>query len=119
KTLATKRDMLVRSIAAQIEAIEFMYDPANRAKVAAYAKATKRKIGDATSAVKVFTDFKFWPRGTDGLNKKRIARTVKIQAIVGKKTKGKSGIKPGKTPVSYDQLVDGSLWVEAAKLAGK
>lgn len=119
KTLASKRDMLVRSVAAQIEAIEFMYNPANRAKVAAYAKATKRKIGDATSAVKVFTDFNYWPRGTNGLNKKRIARTVKIQAIVGKKTKGKSGIKPGKTPVSFDQLTDVSVWADAAKLAGK
>lgn len=119
KTLATKRDMLVRSVAAQIEAIDFMYNPANRAKVAAYAKATKRKIGDATSAVKVFTDFNYWPRGTNGLNKKRIAKTVKIQAIVGKKTKGKSGIKPGKKPVGFDQLTDVSVWADAAKIAGK
>jgi ABC-type nitrate/sulfonate/bicarbonate transport system substrate-binding protein len=119
KTLAAKRDILVRSVAAQIEAIDFMYNPANRAKVAAYAKATKRKIGDATSAVKVFTDFNYWPRGTNGLNKKRIARTVKIQAIVGKKTKGKSGIKPGKKPVSFDQLTDISVWADAAKIAGK
>jgi NitT/TauT family transport system substrate-binding protein len=119
KTLAAKRNMLVRSVAAQIEAIEFMYNPANRTKVAAYAKATKRKIGDATSAVKVFTEFNYWPRGTNGLNKKRIARTVKIQAIVGKKTKGKSGIKPGKKPVSFDQLTDVSVWIDAAKLAGK
>lgn len=119
KTLANKRDMLVRAVAAQIEAINFMYNPANRAKVAAYAKATKRKIDDAKMAVKVFTDFNYWPRGTNGLNKKRIARTVKIQAIVGKKTKGKSGIKPGKKPVSFDQLTDVSVWIDAAKLAGK
>ena len=119
KTLAAKRDMLIRSAAAQIEAIEFMYNPANRAKVAAYAKATKHKIGDAISAVKVFTDFNYWPRGANGLNKKRIASTVKIQAIVGKKTKGKSGIKPGKKTVGFDQLTDVSVWINAAKLAGK
>ena len=119
KTLATKRNLLVRALAAQIEAIEFMYNPVNRAKVATYAKATKRSVRDAKNAVKVFTNFNYWPRGTNGLNKKRIAKTVKIQAIVGKKTKGKSGIKPGKKPVGYDGLVDTSLWKEAMALVKK
>jgi NitT/TauT family transport system substrate-binding protein len=119
KKLAAKRNLLVRAVAAQIEAINFMYDPANAAKVASYAKATKRSSGDAMKAVKVFTAFNYWPRGSNGLNKKRIARTIKIQAIVGKKTKGKSGIKPGKKPVGYGQLVDSSVWAEAAKMVGK
>lgn len=119
KKLAAKRKLLVRALAAQIEAIDFMYNPANAAKVAAYAKATKRNEKDAKSAVSVFTKFNYWPRGTDGLNKKRIAKTVKIQAIVGKKTKGKGGIKPGKKPVSFGELVDQSLWKEAMALAGK
>lgn len=119
KKLAAKRNLLVRALAAQIEAVDFMYNPANAAKVAAYAKATKRSLGDAKNAVKVFTDFGYWPRGTDGLNKKRIAKTVKIQAIVGKKTKGKSGIKPGKKPVGFDGLVDPSLWKEAMALVKK
>lgn len=113
KTLASRRAALVRMLAAHIEAIAFMYDPANRDKVAGFAKATGRKPGDARNAVKVFTDFNYWPNGHNGLNKKRIARTIKIQSIVGRKTKGKSGIKPGKTPVTYDQLIDDSLWNEA------
>ena len=115
KTLATKRELLVRAVAAQIEAIEFMYDPANVAKVASFAKATKRKQADAENAVRVFTGFNYWPRGSNGLNRKRIARTVKIQAIVGKRTKGKSGIKPGKTPVAFDRLTDTSVWIDAMK----
>ena len=119
KTLATRRDTLVRALAAQIEAIAFMYEPKNRGKVAGYAKATGRKPGDARNAVKVFTDFNYWPKTTNGLNRKRIARTVKIQSIVGKKTKGKSGIKPGKTPVSYEQLIDTTLWTEAMALVRK
>jgi NitT/TauT family transport system substrate-binding protein len=119
KKLAAKRKLLVRALAAQIEAVNFMYDPANAAKVAAYAKATKRSSADAKTAVKVFTDFNYWPRGTDGLNKKRIAKTVKIQAIVGKKSKGKSGIKPGKKPVAFESLVDPSLWKEAMALVKK
>ena len=41
------------------------------------------------------------------------------KSIVGKKTKGKSGIKPGKTPVSYEQLIDTTLWTEAMALVKK
>ncbi len=119
KTLATRRDALVRALAAQIEAIAFMYDPKNADKVARYAKATGRKPGDALSAVKVFTAFNYWPNGHNGLNKKRIARTIKIQSIVGKKTKGKSGIKPGTTPVSFGQLTDVTVWDEAMALVKK
>ena len=119
KKLAAKRKLLVRALAAQIEAIEFMYDPANAAKVASYAKATKRSVADAITAVKTFTDFNYWPRGNDGLNKKRIAKTVKIQAIVGKKTKGKGGIKPGKKPADFALLTDQSLWKDAMALVKK
>lgn len=119
KKLAAKRNLLVRALAAQIEAIDFMYNPANAAKVASYAKVTKRSVADAKTAVKVFTDFNYWPRGTDGLNKKRIAKTVKIQAIVGKKTKGKGGIKPGKKPADFATLTDASLWKDAMALVRK
>jgi NitT/TauT family transport system substrate-binding protein len=119
KVLADKRDMLVRAVAAQIEAIAYMYDPKNHAKVAGFAKATGRSPGDAQKAVKIFTDFKYWPQGSNGLNKKRIAKTIKIQAIVGKKSKGKGGIKPGKKPVGYDQLTDVSVWNDAMALVKK
>lgn len=119
KKLAANRDRLVRALAAQIEATEFMYDPANAAKVASFASATKRSKEDAMTAVKTFTDFGYWARGHNGLNKKRIAKTVKIQAIVGKKTKGKGGIKPGKKPVAFEQLVDVSLWDDAMALVKK
>lgn len=119
KSLAARRSVMVRAIAAQIEAIKFMYDPKNNAKVAAMAKATGRSLKDAKNAVKMFTAFNYWPRGNNGLNKKRIARTIKIQVIVGKRTKGKGGINPAKTPVSFDQLTDTSVWKEASALANK
>ena len=85
KNLAAKRDLIVKAVAAQIEAVAFMYDPKNVEKVAGYAKATGRSLGDAKNAVKTFTDFKYWPLGHNGLNEKRIAKTIKIQSIVGKK----------------------------------
>jgi NitT/TauT family transport system substrate-binding protein len=116
KNLAAKRDLYVRMVAANIEAIRYMYDPANLDKVAKIAAVTKRKMGDAKAAVKDFLAFKYWSLDSDGLNTKRLAKTIKIQAIVGKKTKGKAGIKPGKTPVAVADLVDGSVYKEAMML---
>lgn len=119
KKLAANRDKLVRVVAAHIEAITFMNDPANFEKVGGYAKPTGRSLRDATNAVKTFTDFEYWPNGHPGLDRKRIEKTVKIQAIVGKKTKGKSGIQPGKTPMSYERFVDLSIWNDAMALVKK
>ena len=73
----------------------------------------------ATNAVKTFTDFEYWPNGHPGLDRKRIEKTVKIQVIVGKKTKGRSGIQPGKTPMSYERFVDLSIWDDAMALVKK
>ncbi len=58
KKLAANRDMLVRVVAAHIEAIKFMNDPANYGKVGGYAKPTGRSLQDATNAVKMFVEFK-------------------------------------------------------------
>ncbi len=119
KNIAEKRDLLVRALAAQIEATAFMYDPTNAEKVGAYAKATGRSHSDATNAVKVFTDFQYWPNGHNGLNKARIEKTIAIQAGIGKRTKGKAGIDPEKGPVSVDALTDPSLWDEAQAMVKK
>jgi NitT/TauT family transport system substrate-binding protein len=119
KNLAANRDKLVRVVAAHIEAVKFMYDPANFEKVGAYAKPTGRSLQDATNAAKVYKEFEFWPDGRHGLDRKRIERTVKIQEIVGKKTQGKSGIQPDKTPVSYERFADVSIWDDAMALVKK
>jgi len=119
KKLAANRDKLVRLVAAHIEAARFMYDPANFSKVGGYAKPTGRNLQDATNAVKVFTEFGFWPNGHSGLDRKRFEKTVQIQVMVGKKTKGKGGIKPGATPVSYERFTDLSIWNDAMALVKK
>jgi len=119
KNLEANRDKLVRLVAAHIEAIKFMYDPANFEKVGGYAKPTGRNLQDATNAVKVFTEFGFWPNGHSGLDRKRFDKTVQIQVMVGKKTKGKGGIKPDATPVAYDRFADLSIWNDAMALVKK
>ena len=119
KNLKANRDKFVRLVAAHIEAIKFMYDPANFKKVGGYAKPTGRSLQDATNAVKVYTDFGFWPNGESGLDQKRFDKTVQIQVMVGKKTKGKGGIKPDATPVSYGRFNDISIWNDAMALVNK
>jgi NitT/TauT family transport system substrate-binding protein len=119
KKLPANRDKMVRVVAAHIEAIKYMSDPANFEKVGGFAKPTGRNLKDATNAVKMFTEFGYWPNGHAGLDQKRIEKTVKIQEIVGQKSKGKSGIQPGKTPVTYEQLVDMSIYSDAIALLKK
>ncbi|MBI3916224.1 MAG: ABC transporter substrate-binding protein [Betaproteobacteria bacterium] len=119
KKLTADRDQLVRLVAAHIEAVKFMYDPANFSKVGGYAKPTGRNLQDATNAVKVFTDFGFWPNGHPGLDRKRFDKTVEIQVMVGKKTQGKGGIKPEAKPVSYERFADLSIWNDAVELVKK
>lgn len=119
KKLAADRDQLVRVVAAHIEAIKFMNDPANFGKVGGYAKPTGRNLQDATNAVKMFTEFEFWPNGHPGLDRKRFDKTVQIQVMVGQKTKGKGGIKPEVKPVTYERFADLSIWNDAMALVKK
>jgi ABC-type nitrate/sulfonate/bicarbonate transport system substrate-binding protein len=119
KKLAANRDKLVRVLAAHIEAVKFMNDPANFAKAGGYAKPTGRNAQDAANAVKDFVAFEYWPNGHPGLDRKRIEKTIQIQAMVGKKTNGKSGIQPGKTPVTYERITDLSIWNDAMALVKK
>lgn len=119
KKLATDRDKMVRMVAAHIDAITFMNNPANFEKVGGYAKPTGRNLQDATNAVKDFVAFEYWPNGHAGLDRKRIEKTVQVQEMVGKKSNGKSGIQPGKKPVSYERITDLSIWNDAVALVKK
>jgi NitT/TauT family transport system substrate-binding protein len=107
--LAAKRDSYVRLVAALIDAARFMNDPKNLGAVAKIMTVTGRPEADLEKALPEFLKIEYWPLDKDGLDQKDIDVTIKIQAKVG-------GIKEGKTPVAYDQLVDRSVWADAAKL---
>ena len=112
-TIAKKRDGLVRVLAAHIEALAFMRDPANAKTVAKMAKMTGRSPSDAEAALKVYNAMEFWPNGHVGLTRKKIDKTIAIQVSIGKRTKGKGGINPKKKAATYDGVTDASLWKEA------
>ena len=83
------------------------------------AKPTGRSIGDSIKALEIFTAMNYWPRTTAGLSKKRITRAVAIQTGVGKRTKGKGGINPKKTPASHARLTDLTIYADAMALVKK
>ncbi|MDA0239726.1 MAG: ABC transporter substrate-binding protein [Proteobacteria bacterium] len=119
KVLAEKRDSLVRMAAAHIEAMNMLYDESKWNDIAKMAKPTGRSVEDSVKALGIFTAMNYWPRDTAGLSAKRIGKAIAIQTGVGKRTKGKSGINPKKTPVTPAQLTDHSVWNDAMAMVKK
>lgn len=105
--LKQRRDAYVRALAAIVEAVRFIYDPRNASRVAQIATVTGRTAKLAGKIVPRLQEIEFWPARTDGLSRDNIASVVKLEQQLG-------GIRPGKEPVSYDRLVDGSVWKDAS-----
>ena len=119
KVIAERRDTLVRMVAAHQEAMNMLYDKSKWQAIAKMAKPTGRSIDDSIKALEIFTKMDYWPKATAGLSEKRIARAVKIQTMVGKRTKGKSGINPKKAPAAYTRLTDLSIYKDASAMMKK
>jgi ABC-type nitrate/sulfonate/bicarbonate transport system substrate-binding protein len=110
--LAANRDAYVKIVAALIDAEKYMRDPKNADKVAEMAKPTGRTVAEAKDALQKYLDLKFWPTGTDGLGEKNIDIEIKTQVAVG-------GIQQGKTPPTFQGLVDLSVYKDALALTQK
>src|SRR5258705_335811 len=107
--LKQKRDAYLRALAGIIEAVRFMNDPRNADRVAKIATVTGRTEKLAGETLPKLYKIEFWPVGTDGLTRANIEQVVKVEQQLG-------GIKPGKTPVAYERLVDGTVWKDASAL---
>jgi ABC-type nitrate/sulfonate/bicarbonate transport system substrate-binding protein len=112
KGLQQKRDAYSRVIAALIDATEYMMDGKNADQVARVAKVTGRSEQIAKQALPHFLEIKYWPYEDDGLGKANLERTIATEKELG-------GIKPGKTPVAHEQLVDRTVWKAAEALRKK
>jgi len=104
--LAKKRDAFVRAVAAMIESAHFMQDPKNADAVAQIATVTGHNKEVAKAALKQFLDIKFWAVNDDGLPRNKLEAVAKLMKKIG-------AIKADKTPVTYEQLVDTSVWKDA------
>src|SRR6266481_2481108 len=108
--LKQKRDAYVRAVAGLIDATKYMLDPSHADRVAQIATVTGRTAKLAKDTLPRFKAISFWPVGNDGLTQKNLDAVVATEKELG-------GIKPGKTPVGYDRLVDRSVWKDASALA--
>ncbi len=111
--LAANREGYVRLMAGIIAAAHWIRDPKNLDKAAEIATVTGRTKDEAKAAIPKFNAINFWPADTDGLDRTKLEAVIATQVKTG-------NIKPGKTPVTYDRLVDRSVWRDAnAMVMGK
>jgi ABC-type nitrate/sulfonate/bicarbonate transport system substrate-binding protein len=104
--LAAKRDAIVRATAAMIEAARFMNDPKNIDKVAEACMITGHSKEIAKAALKQFLDVNFWATKDDGLPRSKLEATAALMKKIG-------AINADKQPVTYENLVDTSVWKDA------
>jgi len=104
--LAKYRDAIVRTVAGMIEAAHFMQDPKNADAVAEAAAVTGHNKEVNKAALKAFLALDFWAAKDDGMPRNKIEAVAALMKKIG-------SIKPDKEPVTYDALVDGSVWKDA------
>jgi NitT/TauT family transport system substrate-binding protein len=104
--LAKNRDAVVRTVAGLIEAARFMQDPKNADAVADAAAVTGHSKEVNKLALKEFLAIDFWAAKDDGLPRNKLEAVAKLMKKIG-------AIKPDKQPVTFDQLVDPSVWKDA------
>jgi len=104
--LAANRDAFVRALAGMIEAGRFMADPKNADAVAQVATNTGHNKDVNKAALKDFLAIDFWALKDDGMPKNKLEATATLMKKIG-------AINADKEPVTYDNLVDGSVWKDA------
>ena len=110
--LAKKRDGFVRMVAGLIAATRFMQDPKNEEQVAKIAEVTGRSHEMALGALKGYLKYGLWTASDDGMSQKQLEGYIEEQVKSG-------SIKEGKSPPSYQRLVDPTIWRDAAALVDK
>jgi NitT/TauT family transport system substrate-binding protein len=104
--LARNRDAIVRTVAGIVDAARFMKDPKNADAVADAASVTGHGKSISKAALKEFLAIDFWPTRDDGLPRDRLEATAELMKKIG-------AIKPDRQPVSFEHLVDASVWKDA------
>ncbi len=110
--LKENRDLYVRLETALIEAARFIRDPANADRVAEAATVTGHSKEIAKATIKPLIDIDYWVADNDGLDPERLKSLIALMKKTG-------GITADKEPVSYERLVDRTVWRDAAALTGQ
>ena len=92
--------------AAMIESARFINDPKNIDVVAEACMITGHSKEIAKAAVQQYITAKFWATNDDGLPRDKLEATAALMKKIG-------AITADKQPVTYDNLVDTSVWKDA------
>ena len=99
-------DVEIRPFDNGTAAARFMQDPKNADTVAEIATVTGHSKEVSKLALQEFLKIDFWAAKDDGLPRKKIEAVAALMKKIG-------AIKPDKEPVTYDALVDTSVYKDA------
>lgn len=108
-TLAAKHTAFVRMIAAQIAALKWMTNPANIDKAAQLGTVVGDSKAVMKQALQQYFQMGFWTLNGSGMPAANINHMIAVQIAVG-------NLKQASAP-TYAQIVDQSIYQQAAKLA--
>jgi ABC-type nitrate/sulfonate/bicarbonate transport system substrate-binding protein len=109
--LAEKRDAIVRTLAALVDAARYMADPKNADTVAQIGTITGETPQISKEALRLFNGIGFWEIKDDGLDKNKMEAVAEDQVKVG-------NVKDPKKLPSYERLVDRTVWHDANAMIG-
>ncbi|HWE74886.1 MAG TPA: ABC transporter substrate-binding protein [Stellaceae bacterium] len=109
--LAEKRDAIVRTLAALVDAARYMADPKNADAVAQIGTVTGHDVAISKQSLQLFNGIGFWELKDDGLDKDKIEAVAEDQVKVG-------NVKDASKLPNYDRLVDRSVWKDANAMTG-
>lgn len=115
-TVATKREHIVRLLAALHDASKKIYDRSNLPALADMAQPIMPTAKAAQETIRALSQMSFFPKSDAGLDRVRIEAAIKNQMRIGRFTKGRSGIKPGMTTLRAEDVVDLTAWHDARRL---
>ena len=106
--LAKNRKAYVDLVAAQIAALKWMSDPANIDQVAQLATVTGDPADVMKTAMQQYIAMGFWTLNASGMPQANVQNMIHTQIAVGNLTSSNAP--------AYGQIVDGSVYTDAAKL---
>jgi NitT/TauT family transport system substrate-binding protein len=109
--LEEKREALVRAMAAHIEAVRFIVDPANQDRVVELARPIGHSDETLRSSLVDFIELEFWPVDRDGLGETKMQAQLNIQVR-------NADIAEEDAP-ALESIIDRSLFADALDLGGQ
>ena len=110
--LKENRDLYLRVMAGLVEAARFIRDPKNADRVGEDSLSTGHSKEISKATIKPLIEIDYWTADSNGLDQKRIENTISVVQRTG-------GIQPGKTPATYDRLVDNTVFRDSLALVDR